>query len=124
MLATLGLLVTLAMFARLSNATVFVVLGYVFAFGVLWDVLWITLQKLRWDRDWPAAFQVGTAIIEGIWLYAILSTFGLPMVARGAVTLSVFAVQYGLVWLLTFLWVQGPMRVVAPRWRYQGGRLV
>jgi hypothetical protein len=124
MLATLGLVVTLV-FALISrDARVFAVLIYVFVFGILWDGLWILLQKLRWDRDWPAAFQVGSAIIEGVWLYGLIALVGLPLIARNSVGFGLFVAQYGLVWLVTFAWVQGPMRALFPRWRYNGGRLM
>jgi L-asparagine transporter-like permease len=124
MLATLGLAVTIV-FALLSrDARVFAVLMYVFGFGVVWDWVWIRLQQLRWDRDWPAAFQVGSGLVEGAWLYALIALVGLPLIARNSVGLGFFAGQYGLVWLVTFIWVQGPMRAVFPRWRYHGGRLV
>ena len=124
MLSTLGLLVTLlfALFAR--DARVFVVLVFVFVFGVFWDVLWILLQRLRWERDWPAAFQIGSAIVEGIWLYLVLWVVGLPFVARGSLGFGLYLAQYFLVWLVTFIWVQGPMRTLFPRWRYNGGQLI
>jgi hypothetical protein len=124
MLATLGLIVTL-IFALVSrDARVFAVLTYVLLFGVVWDGIWILLQKLRWDRDWPAAFQVGSALIEGAWLYGLIALVGLPLIARNSVGFGLFAAQYGLVWLVTFVWVQGPMRALFPRWRYNGGRLM
>jgi hypothetical protein len=123
MLATLGLLVTLVFLSMYRDRVFLAVLAYVFVFGVIWDVIWILLQKFRWDRDWPAAFQVGSAAIEGVWLYAVISLVGLPFVLRNSVPLSVFLEQYGLVWLVTFIWVQGPMRTLFPRWRYNGGRI-
>ena len=124
MLITLGLIVTLVFYALTRDLAFLAVLAYVFLFGVLWDVLWTLLLKLRWERDWPAAFQVGTAIVEGAWLYALIALVGLPMVEKGAVGFGVFLAQYGLVWLVTFSWVQGPMRTLVPRWRYHGGRFV
>lgn len=124
MLATLGLLVTLVFALVARDARVFVVLIFVLVFGVAWDVLWIVLQKFRWERDWPAAFQIGAAIVEGIWLYLVLALVGLPFIARGTLGFGLFLAQYGLVWLVTFIWVQGPMRTLFPRWRYNGGRLI
>jgi hypothetical protein len=122
-LATLGVVVTVIFALILRDARVFAVLAYVFLFGVVWDLLWIGLQQFRWDRDWPAAFQIGTAIVEGVWLYTLIASVGLPLIARGSIGGGIFAAQYGLVWLVTFIWVQGPMRSLFPRWRYNGGRL-
>jgi hypothetical protein len=124
MLATLGLIVTLVFALVSRDVRVFAVLGYVFVFGVLWDCVWILLQKFRWDRDWPAAFQIGSAIVEGAWLYGLIALVGLPFIARNSVGFGFFVAQFGLVWLVTFIWVQGPMRALFPRWRYAGGRLV
>ena len=124
-LATLGVLVT-AVFYVLSrfNPLFFFVLGYVLVFGLVWDLIYIMLQKLRWDRDWPAVFQVINGIIEGLFLYLIMSFFGLPGIPRGDVPGWVFLQHYGLVWLISYWWVQGPMRALFPWWRFRGGRIV
>ncbi|MGK0348682.1 MAG: hypothetical protein ACI855_004774, partial [Myxococcota bacterium] len=38
--------------------------------------------------------------------------------------LFLFPLHYGIIWLAGFLFVQGPIYVVFPRWRYRGGRIV
>jgi hypothetical protein len=120
----LGVLVS-AIFALIYRSELFfLVLGYVALFGLAWDVLYIVLQRFRWDRDWPAAFQVLNGVIEGVFLYLLIATVGLPGIATGSVPLWLFALQYGLVWLVTFLWAQGPMRALFPFWRFHGGRVV
>ena len=127
-LGTLGAIVT-AIFAagfydEYSPGAFFAVLGYVIGFGVVWDVLYIALQRLRWDRDWPAAFQVLNGVTEGVFLYSIVSLGGLPGLEVGSIPLWLFVLHYGLVWLIVFIWVQGPMRALLPRWRFNGGRIV
>lgn len=122
MLATLGLFITAIFATARQDHVFFLVLGYVAAFGIGWDVIYIALQQLRWDRDWPAVFQVANGITEGLFLYFVISRIGLPEIA--AVQPEVFAWHYGLVWLSIFIWVQGPMRAVFPRWRFYGGRLI
>lgn len=124
MLGTLGVLVTALFYLAYRGGPFFLILGYVLAFGLVWDVIYIAVQKLRWERDWPTVFQVANGIIEGALIYVLIATTGLPGIKPGSVTLGVFVAQYGLVWLTTFLWVQGPMRVVLPWWRFRGGRLV
>jgi hypothetical protein len=124
LLATLGVIVTSIFWAVDRAGPFFVVLFYVFLFGLAWDVIYILLQKFRWDRDWPTCFQIGAAVVEGILIYALISTLGLPGIKAGSVPLGLFIAQYGLVWLATFLWVQGPMRLVSLRWRFHGGRFV
>lgn len=124
MLGTLGLLVTAILAAAYGSPVFFWVLFWVFVFGLGWDVIFILLQTLRWDRDWPAAFQVGSALLEGALIFAVISAWGLPGVRQGLVPPGIFIFHYGTVWLLTFLWVQGPMRVFFPFWRFHGGRIV
>ena len=121
-LGTIGLLITAIFALTRDDNTFYYVLGYVILFGLAWDVLYIVLQQFRWDHDWPAAFQVGTGLWEGVFIYVIVRAFELPEVP--ALVGEVFAAHYGLVWLSTFVWVQGPMRAFFPRWRFFGGRIV
>lgn len=124
MLGTIGLIVTALFAARYDDQTFFRVLGYVLALGLAWDILYMGLQQFRWDRDWPAAFQVATGITEGICVYLLIDRIGLPGIAKGSVPLRLFVAHYGIVWLAVFVWVQGPMRALFPRWRFRGGRIV
>lgn len=123
MLSTLGLLVTLIFAIVFDSLTFFAVLFWVFTLGLLWDVVFILLQSMRWDRDWPAIFQIGAGVLEGAVLYGLISFWGLPGIERGSIPPSIFSAHYGLVWLVTFAWVQGPMRAFFPFWRFHGGRL-
>jgi hypothetical protein len=127
MLATWGILITfffaLTQGAEGFNET-FYVLGYVALFGLAWDVAFIFIQRLRWDRDWPAVFQFAAGVVEGALLFVLIRTTGLPGIAEGSISLGLFVAHYGTVWLVTFIWVQGPMRAIFPRWRFTGGRLV
>jgi hypothetical protein len=124
LLGTLGVLVSTLFALAYGTALFFLVLAYVAAFGLVWDVLYIALQRLRWDRDWPAAFQVLNGLVEGALVYGLIATVGLPGIAPGAVPLPLFVAHYGTVWLVTFLWAQGPMRALFPFWRFHGGRIV
>lgn len=91
-------------------------LGLVVFLGFGWDVLYNLLQKLRWDRDWPPAYQLIAGIVEGLAVYLIdllLPFKGSPWV---------FLTHYSIVWIATFAMSQGPMRLLFPRWRYRGGQ--
>ena len=123
MVLTLGVLVTVAV-ASLRDGPFFHVLGYTLGFGLAWDVLYIQLQRLRWDRDWPAAFQVASGLVEGLLIYGLIRHVGLPGIPAGSVPVMTFTAHYGLMWLVIFIWVQGPMRAVLPRWRFDGGRVL
>jgi len=124
LLATVGAIVTAIFAAARSDETFFLVLGYVALFGVAWDVVFIVLQSVRWDRDWPTAFQVAAGAVEGALIWALLEGTGLPGIDKGSVPVEFFIGHYGLTWLAVFLVTQGPLRVLAPRWRYNGGRVV
>jgi len=107
------------------NEDFFIVLFAVLILGFFWDVAWILLQRLRWDRDWPGAFQWGAALVEGVFAWILLANGALPFIpAEEAPPGSVFFFHYGLIFLVTWVFIQGPMRALFPRWRFYGGRIV
>ena len=71
------------------NEGFFVILGFVTGIGLAWDFGFILLQRLRWDRDWPAVFQVLAGIGEGALIWALLEGTGLPRIEQGAVPFGV-----------------------------------
>ena len=121
---TLGAIVAAGFTAGYGGDTFFLVLAYVTAFGLAWDVLYIYLQRRRWDRDWPTAFQVANGATEGLLVYLLIDHAGLPGITLGAVPLWLFVAHYGSTWAVIFGWLQGPMRVLLPRWRFDGARVV
>lgn len=126
LLAVLGVPVTalFALFNRDAAGTLFLILLYVALLGLGWDVLYILLQRLRWERDWPPVFQLAGGAAEAALLFALLATSGLPAIRGGSVPPGLFCGMYCTVWLVTFAATQGPLRAVFPRWRFNGGRLV
>ncbi len=122
LLATIGVGVT-AVFGLLfgSFGPPFALLGYVLALGLGWDALYNVVQTYRWDHDWPPIFQLAAGIVEAALIWGLLQAVGLPGVDAG-LTLGRFAAHYGSVWLLTFLFAQGPLRLLFPRWRFRGGQ--
>jgi hypothetical protein len=122
LLATVGGLIT-AMFGLLFGTfgTPFALLGYVLALGLGWDALYNVGQSFRWDRDWPPFLQLAAGIVEGALIWGLLRAVGLPGVAEN-LTFGRFLAHYGSVWLGTFLFAQGPMRLLFPRWRFRGGQ--
>ena len=117
LLSTIGFVLTLP-FLLFFRWTPLINLVLVIVVGFLWDIFWQFLTRLRWDRDWPPAYQLGAGIVEGIAIYLLDRLLRLP------VTIPVFLVHYGLVWLATFLVSQSMMRVLFPRWRYRGGQVL
>ena len=91
------------------GGTALLVLFFALILGLFWDVLYNLIQKLRWDRDWPAALQLGAGLWEGIVLWVLFQGF-----------FSWW--HYSLVWLSVFICSQSLMRLMFPRWRFRGGR--
>ncbi|MBD2465102.1 hypothetical protein H6G89_29275 [Oscillatoria sp. FACHB-1407] len=127
LLATVGVLISIPFAVTYggpgSHPIFFWVLGYVAGFGLVWDVLYDYLQKFRWDRDWPAAFQLLAGIWEGVFIGFLFKTLGLPGMTRD-MPLNTFILHYSLVWLGIFIISQTLMRVLLPRWRFRGGQVL
>jgi hypothetical protein len=99
-------------------------LGYVTVLGLAWDILYTHLQSYRWDCDWPLVFHFICGIGEGIVVFALFRVgvlWGLTYEAGDAWR---FLLHYGSVFLVIYGWSYGPMRVIAPRWRFNGGELL
>jgi hypothetical protein len=89
------------------------------ALGVGWELVYHACQQLRWDRDWPSLFALAAGVPEGALAWPVLHQLGLAPSSMRA-----YVLFFGTTWLLVWLAVQGPIRVLAPRWRHTGGRLL
>jgi len=129
-LLTVGLLVTLVVTPFLpargplgsAYGVTLRVLVAVLVLGVLWELLYHGLQQFRWEKDWPTFFGLITAVNEGLLIWLAL-TFGL-VPGVGEVPGITFLLDFTAVWLITWLCVNGPMRVPFIHWRFRGGRLI
>jgi hypothetical protein len=121
---SIGVLITFVLGYIVQDLqTVFVVLGYILAFGLVWDVVYYYLQSRRWDHDWTPALYLAGAILETVALLALIRGVELPGIPRDYGVVK-FLLQYGTVWVGTMLMMFGPMRVLFPRWRFRGGQLL
>ncbi len=101
-----------------------------FVIGVLLDVLYTFLQRLRWNRDWPPMFVMMTGIFEFLVLLVLFFSLGrllleVPGWARfipRQPRLRLFLMHYLLVWVPMFLMMFGGMHVLSPKWRFHGGQ--
>lgn len=105
------------------RVTLSVLLGTVLV-GVLWELLYHFLQQFRWEKDWPTLFGFVTIVNEGalMWVLVRYTTVVLPGHLRPS--LVAFGIQFVITWIVFWLIVNGPMRVVFHRWRFQGGRFL
>ncbi len=91
--------------------------------GIGWEFIYHGLMQFRWEKDWPTLFGFLTVINEGALVWLVIKGDLVPGVPK-QLPFSTFAVDFLIVWMLTFLFVNGPMRVPFVRWRHSGGRLV
>jgi hypothetical protein len=104
--------------------TTFIILAAVIVVGIVWECIYHFIMQWRWEKDWPTFFGLATIINEGIVIWLLLHFGLIPGIAKGSVPTSAFVIDFVLVWVVFWLWVNGPMRVFNIRWRFFGGRLV
>jgi hypothetical protein len=81
--------------------------------AVLWEPLYHLAQQFRWEKDWPTGLGLVTGLPEGFLVFLLL----------GSVPTAAFLVHFTTTWLLIWFVLNGPIRVLLPRWRFRGGRL-
>ncbi|MGH9156243.1 MAG: hypothetical protein ACRD1K_10515 [Acidimicrobiales bacterium] len=100
----------------------FAVLAVVLVAGLAWELLYHFLQQFRWEKDWPTFFGFLTGINEGVLVWILVSAGLAP--GDPVVPGSTFTVHFVTTWLVTFMFVIGPIRLFMIRYRFRGGRLV
>jgi hypothetical protein len=93
--------------------------------GIGWELVYHGLQQFRWDKDWPSLFGILTMVNEGIvvwlvlhWINVIPGTAGFSSPIR-----NIFILHFASTWMVMWLFMQGPIRVLLLRWRFEGGHL-
>jgi hypothetical protein len=99
----------------------FTVLAVVLVVGLAWECLYHFLQQFRWEKDWPAFFGLLTGINEGIVAWIIVRGVNPTNVSING---TAFAIHFSTVWLITWMFANGPMRVLFLRWRFRGARII
>lgn len=127
LLFTVGLLVTVPFSIGIvgePSSNYIGILVWIALFGMGWDILYDRIQKFRWDRDWPASFQLLAGIWEAIFILFVLNGLGIPLpgIEDLPIHFGTFIFHYSTVWLAVFTASQTLMRVVFPRWRFRGGK--
>jgi hypothetical protein len=128
LLATVGIIVTLpfaiGLIGGAAGPIYFWILAYVAIFGIIWDIVYDQIQKYRWDRDWPAVYQLFAGIWEMIFIFCGVKLFAFLPIPLPKEELSpfVFLLHYSAVWLAAFIASQSLMRIIFVRWRFRGGQ--
>ena len=127
MLVVFGGLITLVLTPILPGdpdyRTTYLILAAVLVLGIVWELIYHGIQQFRWEKDWPTLFGLITIVNEGAVVWLVIKANLVPGVPK-LLPFSTFAVDFAIVWVLTFLWVNGPMRVPFVFWRHRGGRLI
>ncbi|GLY31784.1 hypothetical protein [Kineosporia sp. NBRC 101731] len=123
-LAVIGGLVTLAVtpLVTASYTAAYCILAAVIVIGLGWELVYHLLQQFRWEKDWPTLFALLNGINEGVLLWFLIDAGLIPNTT--GVTAAPFSILFAAVWLSTWLWNNGPMRVPLVHWRFRGGRLI
>lgn len=85
--------------------------------GFFWELLYHALQQLRWEKDWPPLLGLVTGAVEVIPVWLIVRALG--VLPDGC--LPLFASHFATTWIVIWLLTLGPLAVLQPRWRFEGG---
>ncbi len=130
MLVVFGGLITLVLTPILPGdpdyRTTYLILAAVLVLGVLWELLYHAIQQLRWEKDWPTMFGLITALNEGALVWLLLDLELVPGIdyPYDGVPFWAFFIDFSVIWLVIWIWTNGPMRVPFIRWRFFGGRII
>lgn len=92
--------------------------------GLLLDPVYIFAQTLRWDRDWPFAFQAFFLWVEFAVVLFLARAGLVPFLSEAAFqALGTPVLHFTLVFIPSFLALLGPLQVLFIRWRFKGGEL-
>jgi hypothetical protein len=100
----------------------FRVLIAVIVVGIGWELIYHGLQQFRWEKDWPTLFGLLNGVNEGVLIWILAAAGAIP--GLDSLPAAPFLIDFITVWLVVWLWVNGPMRVPFIRWRFRGGSLI
>ena len=92
--------------------------------GIVLDIIYILFQRLRWDRDWPFAFQFLVSIGEFIVVLTLISADVVPFMPAqwmSADDIPYFVLHFSLVFIPSFIALLGVIQIFLIRWRFKGG---
>lgn len=110
-------------------------LGIVLIVGIGWDIIYYSLQQLRWNRDWPTLFGLLNGFNEAVTTWWVLHLTNLlpghPHIGyvpgsygAGNPIFELFVIDFATTWVLVWLATQGPIKLVFIHWRFRGGQVV
>jgi hypothetical protein len=92
--------------------------------GLLLDPLYVQIQRLRWEHDWPFAFQAVSMISEFLITLGLLQANVLPYVSSGDVRNGDYiklVIHFAIVFSVSFVALLAILQIFLLRWRFNGG---
>ncbi len=83
--------------------------------GLLWEFVYHLWSQRRWDQDFPS----GLFLVAGLWEFVPIAIYA----NRAGLNIGLVAVHFFVLWVAVWLFLQGPIRVLVPRWRFRAGRM-
>lgn len=97
--------------------------------SLVWEPIYHGLMQFRWEKDWPALFNLLQVFPEGLTTFLLLQIPALNPISANAdgdafVPVPAYIFIFATTWIVTWLFANGPMKIFFLRWRFSGGRLV
>jgi hypothetical protein len=91
--------------------------------GIAWEFIYHGLQQLRWDKDWPPLLSLLTGAVEAVPVWLVLHALGSVPGDGGWASpiLPLYSIHFASTWLVVWSVSVGPIQVIQPRWRFEGG---
>lgn len=92
--------------------------------GLILDILYIQIQRFRWEQDWPFAFQFVVSILEFLAVFGLMD-LGLmdDLLPDGRIPFLNAVIHFSLVFIPSFIALLATVQIFLIRWRYKGGEL-
>jgi hypothetical protein len=107
----------------------FVFLTFLTLIGLLLDIVYVQIQKFRWDHDWPFIFQFFSMIFEFVVAYLLMELlvqtldFGTWLFPNGSIPIETASTHFILVFIPSFIALLGFVQIFLVRWRFKGGEI-
>lgn len=85
--------------------------------ALVWEPIYHACQQFRWEKDWPTGLGLLTILNEGFVVVTVL-------VSLRSISPFAFFLHFASTWVLIWFILNGPLRVLLPRWRFRGGQFL
>lgn len=91
---------------------------------VFWDPVDHFLMQFRWEKDWPAFFNLLQVFPESLTTFLLLHVGFINPLPVTYVPVLAYLFLFFSTWYLVWLAGNGPMKIFFVRWRFFGGRII